>query len=341
MTQESLLEQILSGSNRNLQVLAASGLVPLPPEDLIPIQIALAASPDPEIQGKAIEGLNTLETNVAVTFVHHQAGPTELSYLGLHVPNPAIQEAIVRRTDVPRPLLVKMAPHLPAEIQEALVLRQDAIIEEPQILVGLELNPNLTSYTKRRIWEYREHLLPRDKVPPKSAEEVAAEADAWTDSELEEAIEEIKQKGEGEEDAAVDETTGLTPAQVRLLPVPARVKLARAADRQMRSLLIRDSNTLVAVSVITANALPDSEVESIANNRSVVPEVLAEIPKKREWIRKYSIAKALVRNPKNNLAVSLKLINRLSVRDLRELARDKNVPEGVRSTAMRIYQARR
>lgn len=341
MTQESLLQQILSGSNRNLQVLAASGLVPLPPEDLIPIQIALTSSPDPEIQGKAIEGLNTLEPNVAVSFVSQQAGPNELTYLGLHVANPAIQEAIVRRTDVPRPLLVQMAPYLPTEIQEALVLRQDAILDEPQILVGLEQNPNLTSYTKRRIWEYREHLLPRDKVPPKSSEEIAAEADAWTEAELQEAIEEVKGKEEAGDDAVVDESTGLSPGQVRLLPVPARVKLARTADRQMRSLLIRDSNTMVAVTVITANAIPDSEVESIANNRSVPPEVLAEIPKKREWIRKYSIAKALVRNPKNNLAVSLKLINRLSVRDLRELARDKNVPDGVRSTAMRLYQARR
>lgn len=338
MTQDSLLDQILSGANRNLQVLAASGLVPLPPEDLIPIQVALTASPDNEIMGKAMQALQGIEPNVAASFVSTEAGPHELAFFGLNVGHPQIQEAVVRRTDVPRQLLVQMAPTVEATIQEVLVLRQDAILEEPGILLALEQNPALTSYTKRRIWEYREHLLPRDKVPPKSAEEIEAEADALSDEELQEAIEEVREKPP---EGPVDEGTGLSSGQIRLLPVPARVKLARNADRQIRSILIRDANSQVAMAVITSNSLPDSEVEMIASSRNVVPDVLAEIPKRREWIRKYSIAKALVKNPKTNLAISMKLIPRMSMRDLRELARDKNVPDGVRSTSLRLYQARR
>ena len=50
-TQANLLDQILSGENRQLQLLAASGLVPLAPEELLPIQVALAGSPDGEIAG--------------------------------------------------------------------------------------------------------------------------------------------------------------------------------------------------------------------------------------------------------------------------------------------------
>lgn len=338
MTQENLLDQILSGSNRNLQVLAASGLVPLPPDELIPIQIALASSPDAEIMDKAMQALQEIDVNVASSFLGHKAGAKELTFFGLNVSHPKIQEAVVRRTDVPRSLLVQMAPQLAPEVQEVLVLRQDAILEEPQILVALEKNPGLTSYTKRRIWEFREHLLPRDRVPPKSAEEIQAEADALSEAELEEAIAEVREKpAEG----PVDEKTGLSAGQIRLLPVPARVKLARNADRQTRSILIRDANSQVALTVMTTNNIPDSEVEMIASSRNVVPEVLAEIPKRREWIRKYAIAKALVKNPRTNLAVSMKLIPRMSLRDLRELARDKNVPDGVRSTSLRMYQARR
>lgn len=339
MTQQSdLLQQILSGTNRNLQVLAASGLVPLPPDELLPIQIALTNSPDMEVATKAGEALANLDINLASNFLTQNAGPNELYYFGTRVPNPVIHLVIIRRPDTPRDLMVQMAPYLAQEAQEALVLRQDAILEEPKILLALETNPNLTSYAKRRIWEYREHLLPKDKIPPKKAEEIAAEADALTEQEVQEAIDEVKQReGEGE----VIEETGINPGQVRLLPVPVRMKLARKADRQMRSLLIRDSNSLVAVTVITANAIADSEVEQIANNRAVAREVLEEIPKKREWIRKYTIAKALVKNPRTNLATALKLVPRMTVKDLRELARDKNVPEGVRSVAIRLYQAKR
>ena len=337
-TQASLLDQILSGENRQLQVLAASGLVPLAPEELLPIQVALTGSPDGEVAAKARETLASTEPRLAASFLSDHAGEPELAYFGRHVPHPLLMEAILRRRDVPRQLLVELAPTLTPEMQEMLVLRQDAIVEEPQILVTLERNPQLSSYTKRRIWEYREHLLPRDRVPPKKAEEIQAEADALTDEEVQEAIDEAREKpAEG----TVEEATGLTDVQIRSLPIPVRIKMARGGNRQVRGILIRDTNAQVALSVIHGNALPDNEVEQIANSRSVVSEVLAEIPKRREWIRKYSIAKALVKNPRTQLATSIGLVPRMTMRDLRDLARDKNVPDGVRTVARRLYMAKR
>lgn len=337
-TQSSLLDQILSGENRQLQVLAASGLVPLPPDELLPIQVALASSPDGEIAGKAKEALMNLEPRVAKDFVAHHAGELELTYFGIRSENPAVLEAVIKRRDVPRELLAQMAAQLPAELQEALVLRQDAIVEHPEILVALERNAQLSAYAKRRIWEYREHLLPREKVPPKKPEEIQAEVDALTEEEVQEAIEEARHRPT---EGNPEESTGLTDAQIRSLSIPVRIKMARGANRQVRAILIRDPNAQVALAVMTGNNLPDQEVEQIANNRSVVMEVLAEIPKRREWIRKYSIAKALVKNPRTQLATSIGLVPRMTMRDLRDLARDKNVPDGVRSVARRLYMARR
>ncbi len=337
-TQTSLLDQILSGANRQLQVLAASGLVPLPPEELLPIQVALAGSPDREIADKAQETLRTVEPRLAAIFLSQHAGEAELSYFGLEVRHPVMLEAILRRRDVPTDLLIRLAPLLTPESQEVLVLRQDAIIEEPEILVALERNPQLSSYTKRRIWEYREHLLPRDKVPPKKPEEVLAEAEALTEEEVQEAIDEAKERAT---EGKAEESTGLTGVQIRSLPIPVRIKMARGANRQVRAVLIRDTNSQVALSVVNGNSLPDQEVEQIANSRSVIADVLAEIPKRRDWIRKYSIAKALVKNPKTHLATSIGLVPRMIMRDLRDLARDKNIPEGVRSIARRLYMAKR
>ncbi len=337
-TQASLLDQILSGANRQLQVLAASGLVPLPPEELLPIQVALASSPDQEIAGKAQEALRTIEPRVATNFLTQHAGAQELAYFGIEVRHPTMLEAILRRRDVPLDLLMRMAPTLTPEAQEVLVLRQDAILEEPKILVALEGNPQLSSYTKRRIWEYREHLLPRDKVPPKKPDEIQAEADSLTEEEVQEAIDEA---GEKPSEGKPEETTGLTDAQIRSLSIPVRVKMARGANRQVRAILIHDTNSMVALSVINGNSLPDQEVEQIANSRSVISDVLAEIPKRREWIRKYTIAKALVKNPRTQLATSIGLVPRMTMRDLRDLARDKNIPDGVRSVARRLYMAKR
>ncbi len=339
-SQSSLLDQILSGENRELQVLAASGLVPLPPEELIPIQIGLAGSPDGEIAGTAAQALVNIEPRIAADYVTEKAGERELAYFAENVQHPTIIGAILRRRDTPRHVMVGLASVLPPELQETIVLRQDAIIEEPQILVALEKNPQLSSYVKRRIWEYREHLLPREKLPPKSEAEVAAEAAATTSEEIVEAVEEITGTPPATDDKGEIDLKKLTAEQVRMLPVPMRLKVARGASKELRNVLVRDKNTQVAVAVITSNPLPDSEVEQIANNRQVSEEVIAEIAKKREWMRKYAIVKAMVKNPKTYPSIAVKLVPRLSIRDLRDLGKDKNVSEAVRGLALRLYNAR-
>lgn len=341
MSQADLLDQILSGQNRELQVMAASGLVPLPPEDLIPLQVGLTRSPDAEISSKAIDALQNMEPRLAAEFLAEQAGEEELAFFSRNAEHPEMIGAILRRRDTPRQLMVELAPRLSPELQETLILRQDAVIDEPQILVALEQNPQITSYAKRRIWEYREHLLPRDKVPHKSEKEIEAEAEATTEDEIREAVEEVTgEPARVGEDGKID-LRKLTSEQVRYLPVPMRIKVAQGASRELRSMLIRDPNPQVAIAVVARNALPDTEVEYIANSRQVCEEVLAEISKKREWIRKYSIQKALVKNPKTYVPIALKFMPRLTVHDLRALARDKNVTDAVRSMALRLYNARR
>lgn len=345
MSQPTLLDRILSGTNRQLQVLAAQGLVPLPPEELIPIQVALVSSPDAEIQQYAQAALQGIEFGLLQEFLRNQAGDRELYYFATHASLPAVVETVLRRKDVSRAILLALAPTLSADLQEILVLRQDAILDEPQILVALEQNPQLSNYTRRRIWEYREHLLPREKVPPKKAEEIQAEADRVSEQEMAEAIAEVKEKvrnlGPEAKTEEVDEKTGLSDIEIRQLPVPMRLKLARNASRQIRLILIRDANAQVATTVLTANSIPDSELEQIANSRSVCEEVLTEIQKNRDWIGKYTIAKALLKNPKTQLANALRLLPRMSVKDLKDLAKDKNAQEGVRSVALRMYQAKR
>ncbi|NJL27801.1 MAG: hypothetical protein HC897_07835 [Thermoanaerobaculia bacterium] len=343
MQEAALLDQILSGQNRQLQLLAAAGLVPLPPEQLIPIQVALTQSPDPEVADKAAGGLELTQPNLAASFLSNQAGEAELRWFGTRSRQTEILEAIVRRRDAPRRVLVEMAPLLGPEIQEILILRQDAIIEEPQILIALETNPQLSSYVKRRIWEYREHLLPRDKLPPKPVEELMREVDALTDEEVAEAIAEVKQlrpdeKAHEKVAEEVEEEGLLSVGQVRGLPVPVRVKLARGANRQMRAILVRDSNVQVALAVIKNNPLNDAEVEMIANSKVVVEDVLVEISRNREWTRRYPVIRALARNPKTQLPIALRFVKMLTTKDLREISRDRNVPGVIRSTALRLYQ---
>jgi hypothetical protein len=328
-SQSSLLEQVRSG-NRQLQLLAAEGFLPLPPEELIPLQVELARGGDPQVAERAKESLLKVDLRIARPFLEREAKEPVLAFFAEEAKNPLLVETILRRRDAPRRVLAWLARRIPPDLQEILLLRQDAIVEEPAILEALEENPQVSGYSQRRIAEYREHLLPRQRtVAP------APEPEEMDDEQLEQALDVVRELPPSGE---VEEKTGLSEGQIRMLPVPARLKLARGAPRSLRAILLRDTNAQVAVSVILHNSLSDQEVEQTASNRAVVEEVLETIAKKREWVGRYTVMKSLVWNPRTPLPTALRLVSRLAVRDLRELSRDRNVPDAVRSTGLRLYR---
>ena len=329
----SLAERVLSGENQELQLLVARGMFPLPMELMVPLQISLSQNSDEEVAAAAQESLSNLDSDIAVGVIRESEEVEVVSFFASRTDQPDLAEAILQHRLTPPSVLMQMAPGLSSELQEILLLRQDAILEEPSILVGLEENPDLSSFAARRIAEYREHLLPRQRRrEPEEVSEV--DEDEPTDEEVEEAIHWARQEpAQGE----MDEVTGLSEAQIRTLPIPVRLKLSRGASRTLRNILIKDKNPMVAVSVVMGNAMGDGEVEMIASSKVVAEEVLETIARSRQWGRKYSIIHTLVKNPRTPAGLAARLVPRLGVRDLRILSRDRNVSEVVRSTASRLY----
>lgn len=330
----SLLAQLRAG-DRQLQMLAAGGLLPFPPEQLIPLQVELARGGDSEVAERARHSLVNIDPRIATLFLEGSAQERELQFFATEASHPLLLEKIVRRRDVPRRILVELARRLPPDLQEILLLRQDAILDEPAILDALAFNPQVSSYSMRRINEYREHLLPRHRLSAEESARLRVEEEEIDEESFIAALAQVRTAPVAGE---IDTQTGLSEGQIRLLPVPARLKLARGAPRMLRAILLRDTNAQVAVSVVMNNALSEQEVEQLAANRSVVEEVLVLIAKRREWIGRYNVMKSLIQNPRTPLATAVKLIPRLAVRDLRELCRDRNVPDAVRSTALRLYR---
>lgn len=337
---DALVERVLAGGNRQLQMLAAQGLVPLPRAELIPLQISLAASADTEVAQAAREALAETDPLVAAGLIE-EADAEVIAYLARNLASPAVLQAVLGRRGVSPELLIELAPKLEGDLQEILLLRQDAIVDTPEILDALEKNERLTSFSKRRVREYRDHLLPKAKAPVKSREELEREADELTDMDVKEALDQVREGATGEVQGEIDELTGLNETQIRSLAVPVRLKLSRGCSPTIRSILIRDPNPMVATSVLRNNPMPDSEVERVASNRAVVPEVLEAISRNRQWTRKYVVIVALARNPRTPVGVALRLLPRLSVRDIGHFARDRNLANAVRTAANRLYKIKR
>jgi hypothetical protein len=140
-------------------------------------------------------------------------------------------------------------------------------------------------------------------------------------------------------DPATGEDQGGRSAAVTTLPVIERIKAAMRGTREQRSLLIRDPNRLVAAAVLSSPRLSDAEVESFARTTNVSEDVLRTIGSHRRWLKNYAVVSALVKNPRTPPAISMPLVSRLSERDLKMLAIDRNVPEGLRIGARKYLQA--
>ncbi len=331
-----LVAQALSGSNRNLTLLAARGMLPLAPEELVPMQVQLAGVDDAVVAQAAAEALRATAARVLVPFLAREAAPEVQRWFAHNSRDREVIEALLRRRDVPGEVLMHLAPQLGADLQEVLLLRQDRITETPDLLAALEANPQITAYSQRRIREYREHLLGGAGAAAAEARAAAALEEA-TAAEVHEAIARVRVlPTEGE----VDEQTGLTEGQIRQLPVNVRLKLARQCPRSLRQFLVRDTSPLVAVAVLQSNPISDTEIEQYSRSRSVVPDVLDYIAKQRQWVGKYPVVVGLTSNPRTPLNVALPLLTRVSVRDLRIMAKDRNLPDAVRTSAMRLYRVK-
>ena len=175
--------------------------------------------------------------------------------------------------------------------------------------------------------------------------------DSWLPSErLEELIGETFEQRQAAAERLVSEASaeigGAAPERVALIrrimlmKVKDRMKLGMKGDREARSILIRDSNKLVAQAVINNPRITDQEVESIASMRTISDEVLRLIAMNRAWARQYPIIHNLARNPRTPLPTALQILSRLYTKDLKTLGQNRNVSDAVRRQALRITTAR-
>jgi hypothetical protein len=115
--------------------------------------------------------------------------------------------------------------------------------------------------------------------------------------------------------------------RLALLGVAGRMKAAMKGSKSERAILIRDPNKLVSAAVLSSPKLTDAEVENFAKLANVSEDILRTIGMNRAWIKNYGVIAALTRNPKTPLAVSMRFVQRLTERDLKMIALDRNLQE--------------
>jgi len=148
----------------------------------------------------------------------------------------------------------------------------------------------------------------------------------------------------GDSDAAIlgDDNDNRETATQRLakMSFSERLKAAVKGSREMRAILIRDPNKLIASSVLSSPKLAEPEVEAFAKMQNVSDDVLRIIGSNRAWMKNYGIVHSLAKNSKTPLTLSMSLMQRLNDGDLAKLSVDRNVPEPLRIAARKKVVAK-
>ena len=320
----------------------ARAALPLQPRPLLESLDILADDPDPQIQAAALASLERLPETLPLEVVSSPAlAPDLLDRLARRFRgNAAVARAIAGNSAAGDATVAFLAtlPH-PAAL-ETIARDQVRLGRSPETVAALLANPE-TPETVARPWrESQESLAP----PPGPSSATAGPVEEETV--FEEVL--VEEVGGDEPAGRAPETDGALNARqtsiyalLKQMTMGQKVALAVKGNRDVRNILIRESNKMLCLKVLENPRIGDNDVEAYAKSTNIPEEVLRGIALRKEWCKKYPVVKALVLNPKAPLGVTLDFIKRLNLKDIEQLTRNRNVPETLRSTARKMVELKK
>jgi hypothetical protein len=311
-----LRAEIRAGKARPEQKAAVcSGGASLSPEDRAEMLAILASDPDNAISERAQGVLLTQPMeSFRAALARADADPHLFAYCARNLADkPGIADDLAKNVGCPTSHVVQAAAHLTPEGIQALLDNLERLTSDPRLIHAVTQCKNANIEQRNLLGEIDKEAAP---LPEIEAETVA----------------------KIEPDVVKRETL---MQQVSRMNVVQRLTLALKGGRTERILLIHDSNKLIQRSVLQSPRLTDSEVESFASMTNLPGETLRIISFNRTFMKSYAIVKNLVNNPKTPLDVSLRLFPRLNPTDLVKLGSNKNIPETLRSSAVKLHRKRK
>lgn len=302
-------------ATRERKLVICSSGAHLPPADRAEILTVLAGDQDPMVAEHASQALLSVPIETFLEAVRREnAVPALFGYAAKNLADkPGICDALVQNRNCAAEHLVHVVRFLSTLGIQALMEELERVSESPVLAAALEHSTSVTADQKNQLQELRGDAAPIDEA-------TLAEAVA-----------------EAEPDAAKRQTLLQRLAK---MTVAQRVQFAIKGGAEARRSLIRDSSKVVQRAVLQSPRLTDQEVESFASMSSLTDEVLRLIAGNRKFRKNYTVVRNLMNNPKTPLDVSLHMLPILNAVDLKKLGLNKNVPETLRTTALKLQRQR-
>ena len=347
-----ILERVLSGgAPLPLRSAAARGALPMPRAVLTRLYLYLRNDPDEAVRFDAENSLGQITPEVLVEVLGDPVcDPLVLEHFaGTAARDERLAERVAFHPNASGSTLSVLASEGNAAVLDLVLTNQERLLTTPGLVDSLSMNPALRADQRGRLLDLIDRFFrgeaqraAEDAGPgTQAAETIDAEQVARI---LEINVGELFAASEimDAEEFAQSEDLVVRSAYKRILTLNTAQKaiLAMKGGREERIILIRDTNKVVALSVLKNARMTEGEVEAIASMRSVSDEILRNVGINREWSKNYTVVANLVRNPRTPPSLSTNFVSRLNSKDLKNLGGDRNVPEIIRRMAKRTLELR-
>jgi hypothetical protein len=311
-----VLEDLRHGrATRERKMAVCTGGAHLTPADRAEILTVLAGDADEMVASRAQDAILSQPIESFVEALkREQAIPPLFSYAARNLADkPGVCDAMVQNKNCSAEYLVPIVRHLSTLGIQALMEELERVSESPALAAALEHSTSLTVDQKNQLHELHGPGNPIDEAALAEAA-AAIEPDAVRRQTL------------------IQQLAKMTVAQ--------RVQFAIKGGSEARRTLIRDTNKVVQRAVLQSPRLTDQEVEAFAAMSSLTDEILRLIAGNRNFRKNYTVVRNLINNPKSPLDVTLHMLPMLNAVDLKRLTSNKNIPETLRTTAMKLQRTR-
>lgn len=312
---------------RDLQLSAARGALPLAANDLLTVFFFFCHGKDPELKTLARASLHELPVSLIEPVVADpETNPQILYFLARErIQDQRLIEAILQNPSTGAEAFLYCAKQCSGPILLMIAENSQRVAEIPGLIEAIINNPKADKALKFRLG-WVDPDAEKESVPPEEPDSSAASEEEDTEEygEIEEEEDEAKSKYQ----------------QALELGVSEKIKMALTGDKEWRSLLLRDPNKLVSSAVLKNPRITDGEVLFVAKTKTASEELIRIILLNKEWLKLKAVKVALLKHPRTPMNKALRFMSVLSEKDLKELAKSKDISAVLVNNARRMLMAK-
>ena len=356
---ENLFEFVNPESLPEQRLMAAQGIVPLAPADMVKVLFCLTFDSDENIIDEAKKSLNEVPENVMTgVLLDDSTVPEFLDYVAKNIDTESYVQSVLLNSSTLDSTYAYLAKtqHSQDNI-DIIANNRQRILRSMEIVECLSSNPAVSISALNGVLSFISLHLEKDRGVKKVIGDAQTE-EHEKDREAKVGIRGVEELEEVEEsflddieisDDLIEEysdeevTDGFKQSillKIGSLNIAEKIKLALLGNMESRKLLIRDGNKIVSRSVLRNPRLTDMEIVLISQSKVVDEEILRQVAENKKWTRLYQVKLALVNNPRTPVRISLSFLKRLRIFDIRAIQFNRDIPGVVSQAAKEIQKAK-